>query len=25
VWRDFADDFGEDLLHQHYQADHHKK
>jgi hypothetical protein len=25
VWRDFADDFGEDLLQQHYQADHHKK
>ena len=22
VWRDFADDFGEDLLHQHYQTNH---
>jgi Protein of unknown function (DUF3500) len=22
VWRDFADDFGEDLLQQHYQASH---
>jgi hypothetical protein len=22
VWRDFAGDFGEDLLHQHYQASH---
>jgi len=25
VWRDFADDFGADLLRQHYQASHHKK
>ena len=22
VWRDFADDFGEDLLHEHYQTNH---
>jgi hypothetical protein len=25
VWRDFSGDFGEDLLHQHYQASHQKK
>jgi hypothetical protein len=25
VWRDFAGDFGEDLLQQHYQASHQKK
>ncbi|HXN21921.1 MAG TPA: DUF3500 domain-containing protein [Candidatus Dormibacteraeota bacterium] len=25
VWRDLAGDFGEDLLHQHYQASHQKK
>jgi hypothetical protein len=25
VWRDFTGDFGEDLLHQHYQASHPKK
>jgi Protein of unknown function (DUF3500) len=25
VWRDFTGDFGEDLLHQHYQASHQKK
>jgi hypothetical protein len=25
VWRDFTGDFGEDLLHQHYQASHEKK
>jgi len=25
VWRDLAGDFGEDLLHQHYQASHWKK
>lgn len=24
VWRDFSGDFGEDLLHQHYQASHQK-
>lgn len=25
VWRDFSGDFGEDLLHQHYQTSHQKK
>jgi hypothetical protein len=25
VWREFTGDFGEDLLHQHYQASHQKK
>jgi Protein of unknown function (DUF3500) len=25
VWREFTGDFGEDLLHQHYQASHRKK
>ena len=25
VWRDFTGDFGEDLLHQHYQTSHQKK
>jgi hypothetical protein len=25
VWRDFTGDFGEDLLHQHYQASHQKR
>jgi hypothetical protein len=25
VWRDFTGDFGEDLLHQHYEASHQKK
>jgi Protein of unknown function (DUF3500) len=25
VWRDYAGDFGEDLLRQHYQASHQKK